>query len=39
VIFYGSNKLEYWIVDDPEQELTDWPDALRALGISPVIDL
>lgn len=39
VIYYDENKLDYWIVDDPERELGDYPEALRALGITPVIDL
>jgi hypothetical protein len=39
VIFYDNNKLEYSIIEDPEQELGGWPGALRALGIKPVVDL
>jgi hypothetical protein len=39
VIFRDESKLDYWVVEDPEQELSGWPDALRALGIKPVIDI
>jgi post-segregation antitoxin (ccd killing protein) len=39
VIFYDSNKLEYWIIEDPETDLEGWPNALSALGIKPVIDI
>jgi post-segregation antitoxin (ccd killing protein) len=39
VIFYDSKAAEYSIVDDPEKELSDWPDALEALGIKPVVDI
>jgi post-segregation antitoxin (ccd killing protein) len=39
VIVYDSDKADYWIVDDPQTELVDWPDALRALGIRYVVDI
>jgi hypothetical protein len=39
VIFYDSDKGDYWIVEDPETELEGWPNALNALGIKPTIDI
>jgi hypothetical protein len=39
VISYDGDKGNYWVVDDPETELEGWPNALRALGIKPVIDI
>jgi hypothetical protein len=39
VIWYDGSKLEYWVIENPEEELEGWPNALRALGFTPVIDL
>jgi hypothetical protein len=39
VIWYDNSKLTYWILENPEKELEGWPDALRALGYTPVVDL
>ena len=39
VIFYDGEKLDYWVVDGPEQGLMEWPDALKALGFRVVVDL
>jgi hypothetical protein len=39
VIVYDQGSLEYSIIDDSEQELAGWPDAQRALGIPPLIDI
>jgi len=39
VIFYDGDKEDYGIVEDAEAELRDWPEALSALGIKPVVDI
>jgi hypothetical protein len=34
-----ENKLDFWVIEDPERGAGGLPDALRALGFTPVVDL
>ena len=45
VVLYDADKAEYWVIEDPEEELKDsldqdaYLDVMAALGRDPVVDL